>query len=278
MAAPSRARLLKHHIPLKTDRWDVTVPGFTEIDLVAHSGDRADGEFLHSLNVTDIHTTWVETRAVHGQESGPGAGSARAAAPGVAVCAAGHRFGQRLGVHQRPSPAATAGPTQIQFTRGRPYKKDDNAHIEQKNWTHVRKLLGYVRYDSRGGADGDQRRVCGPAAAPESLSAVGQAAAQRARRRARAPPLRRAADAARPGARLSRRRCRQPSPPSIRLRDAPRSVRARRAHRRANSPAVYALGESSPRASALVGGGRRDTRKDRACLRGPATQNPRSLR
>ena len=37
---------------------------------------------------------------------------------------------------------------QIQFTRGRPYKKNDNAHIEQKNWTHVRKLMGYVRYDS----------------------------------------------------------------------------------------------------------------------------------
>ena len=37
---------------------------------------------------------------------------------------------------------------EIQFTRGRPYKKDDNAHIEQKNWTHVRKLLGYVRYDT----------------------------------------------------------------------------------------------------------------------------------
>ncbi|MEO7791338.1 MAG: hypothetical protein ABIX28_17380 [Vicinamibacterales bacterium] len=36
----------------------------------------------------------------------------------------------------------------VQFTRGRPYKKDDNAHIEQKNWTHVRKVLGYVRYDS----------------------------------------------------------------------------------------------------------------------------------
>ena len=36
----------------------------------------------------------------------------------------------------------------IQFTRGRPYKKDDNAHIEQKNWTHVRKLVGYDRYDS----------------------------------------------------------------------------------------------------------------------------------
>ena len=59
--------LLKHQIPLKVDRWDVAVPGFTEIDLVAHSGNRADGEFINSLNVTDIHTTWVETRAVFGK-------------------------------------------------------------------------------------------------------------------------------------------------------------------------------------------------------------------
>ena len=56
---PFKRELRKHQIPLKTDRWNVQVPGFTEIDLVAHSGDRADGEFLHSLNVTDIHTTWV---------------------------------------------------------------------------------------------------------------------------------------------------------------------------------------------------------------------------
>jgi hypothetical protein len=59
--------LLKHHIPLKTDCWDVTTPGFTEVDLVSHSGDCAEGEFLHSLNMTDIHTTWVETRAVMGK-------------------------------------------------------------------------------------------------------------------------------------------------------------------------------------------------------------------
>jgi hypothetical protein len=59
--------LLKHHIPLKTDHWDVSGPGFTELDLVAHAGHRADGEFAHSLNVTDIHTTWVETRAVLGR-------------------------------------------------------------------------------------------------------------------------------------------------------------------------------------------------------------------
>ncbi len=59
--------LLKHHIPLRTEHWEVTTPGFTEVDLVSHSGDCADGEFLHSLNLTDIHTTWVETRAVMGK-------------------------------------------------------------------------------------------------------------------------------------------------------------------------------------------------------------------
>jgi hypothetical protein len=59
--------LLKHHIPIKTDSWDVRSPGFVEIDLVAHSGNSGEGEFLYSLNVTDIHSTWVETRAVLGK-------------------------------------------------------------------------------------------------------------------------------------------------------------------------------------------------------------------
>ena len=139
--------LLKHHIPLRTDRWTVTAPGFTEIDLVAHSGDRADGEFAYTLNLTDIHTTWVERGALLGksqvrvQET---LERLRAALPfplqGIDsdngsefINAHLHRYCQRR---------------QIQFTRGRPYKKDDNAHIEQKNWTHVRKLMGYVRYDS----------------------------------------------------------------------------------------------------------------------------------
>ena len=59
--------LLKHHIPVKTDSWDVTSPGFTEIDLVSHSGNSGEGEFAHSLNVTDIQTTWKESRAVLGR-------------------------------------------------------------------------------------------------------------------------------------------------------------------------------------------------------------------
>jgi len=139
--------LLKHQIPLKTDRWDVQEPGFTEIDLVAHSGDRADGEFLHSLNVTDIHTTWVETRAVLGKGQ-------------LRVQAALEAIRQALPFRLRGIDSDNGSEfindhlrrycrrRRIQFTRGRPYKKDDNAHIEQKNWTHVRKVLGYVRYDS----------------------------------------------------------------------------------------------------------------------------------
>jgi hypothetical protein len=56
--------LLKHHIPVKTDRWDVQSPGFTEVDLVSHSGNSASGEFAHTLNVTDIHTTWTEWQRI----------------------------------------------------------------------------------------------------------------------------------------------------------------------------------------------------------------------
>ena len=139
--------LLKHHIPLKTDRWEVATPGFTEIDLVAHCGSLGDGEFVHSLNLTDIHTTWVETAAVLGKSQ-------------VAVQAALEELRQALPFRLQGIDSDNGSEfinqhlwdycqaQEIQFTRGRPYKKDDNAHIEQKNWTHVRKLLGYVRYDS----------------------------------------------------------------------------------------------------------------------------------
>ena len=139
--------LLKHHIPIQTERWNVTTPGFTEIDLVSHSGDCAHGEFLHSLNLTDIHTTWVETRAVmgKGQERVQQAlETLRAALPfqlrGIDSDNGSEFINDHLYRYCRHDG--------IQFTRGRPYKKDDNAHIEQKNWTHVRKLVGYVRYDT----------------------------------------------------------------------------------------------------------------------------------
>src|SRR5438034_4560415 len=139
--------LLKHHIPIKTDSWNVKEAGFVEVDLVSHSGNCGDGEFIHSLNMTDIHTGWVETRAVLGKGQ-------------AGIVAAMEQMRQSLPFPLRGIDSDNGSEfinyhlksycsrRRIQFTRGRPYKKDDNAHIEQKNWTHVRKIFGYLRLDS----------------------------------------------------------------------------------------------------------------------------------
>jgi hypothetical protein len=139
--------LLKHQIPIKAERWEVSQPGFTEIDLVSHSGDRAEGEFIHSLTLTDIHTGWTETCAVLGKSQ-------------AYVVEALEQIRKRLPFRLRGIDSDNGSEFinhhlhgycqqhEIEFTRGRPYKKDDNAHVEQKNWTHVRRLVGYLRYDS----------------------------------------------------------------------------------------------------------------------------------
>jgi hypothetical protein len=139
--------LLKHHIPIKTDHWDVNVPGFTEVDLVSHSGNSASGEFAHSWNLTDIHTTWTETRAILGRGEAAvveALSEIEAALPfrlwGIDSDNGSEFINWHLG--------RWCAKREVQFTRGRPYKKDDNAHVEQKNWTHVRKLLGWDRYDT----------------------------------------------------------------------------------------------------------------------------------
>jgi len=139
--------LLKHQIPLQTSSWSESRPGFTEIDLVSHSGNAADGEFLHSLNVTDLATTWVETRAVLGKGQAGILGALEEVSQALPFPLRGidSDNGSEFINHHLVS---FCQKRDIQFTRSRPYKKDDNAHIEQKNWTHVRKLLGWDRYDS----------------------------------------------------------------------------------------------------------------------------------
>jgi hypothetical protein len=114
---------------------------------VSHSGDSADGEFIQSLNLTDIYSGWGETRAIMGK----GQTTVRAAVDDI-------RTGLPFRLQGLDSDNGSefvhdhlfqyCATRAIQFTRGRPYKKDDNAHIEQKNWTHVRRLLGWDRYDS----------------------------------------------------------------------------------------------------------------------------------
>ena len=139
--------LLKHHIPLRTDRWDVTEPGWSEIDLVSHSGDCAEGEFAYTLDLTDIDSAWVESQALLGKSQvrvQAALASIQGDLPFRLLGIDSDNGSEFINAHLLRYCRAE----QIQFTRGRPYKKDDNAHIEQKNWTHVRKILGYVRYDT----------------------------------------------------------------------------------------------------------------------------------
>ena len=139
--------LLKHHIPVKTDSWDVHTPGFSEVDLVSHSGNAGAGEFAHSLNVTDIHTAWTESRALLGRSQGAvqrALNEIEGVLPFPLLGVDSDNGSEFINWHLQ----SWCERKQIQMTRGRPYKKDDNAHVEQKNWTHVRKLLGWERYDT----------------------------------------------------------------------------------------------------------------------------------
>lgn len=138
--------LLKHQIPIKTDSWDVKVPGFMEVDLISHSGPSADGEFIQSLNTVDIQTTWTEARAVWGKGQRGVIEALEDIADALPFRLRGidsDNGSEFINHHLK----AYCDQHTIQFTRGRPYKKDDNAHVEQKNWTQVRKIMGYDRYD-----------------------------------------------------------------------------------------------------------------------------------
>lgn len=140
--------LLKNQIPIRTHYWDVSQPGFLEADTVAHCGDSLAGDFVWSLTMTDIHTTWTENRATWSK----GAQGVLAQIKGIEAtlpfalqgfdCDNGSEF---LNYHLVRY--FTDRPKVVGFTRSRPYKKNDNAHVEQKNWSHVRQLFGYDRFD-----------------------------------------------------------------------------------------------------------------------------------
>ncbi len=139
--------LLRREIPIQTTAGAVAEPGQGEVDTVAHCGPSASGDFVWSVNLTDLGATWVETRAVLGKgEVGVTAAldEIRAALP-FRLTALHSDNGSEFINHHLLRYCRRHG---IRFTRGRAYKKDDQAHIEQKNWTHVRKLIGYDRYDT----------------------------------------------------------------------------------------------------------------------------------
>jgi len=140
--------LLKSQIPIRTwSEWDDARPGFVEIDLVGHEGGNSFGEFCFTLTVTDIATGWTVNRSVVNK-----------AAIHV-VAAIDHTLAQFpfpiLGIDSDNGSEFINAHLyeyclahEITFTRSRPGNKNDGAHVEQKNWTHVRSLVGYLRFDT----------------------------------------------------------------------------------------------------------------------------------
>jgi len=141
-------RWLKNQIPLQTDQWNERRPGFMEADTVAHCGNSLEGDFIWSLCFTDLATGWTELRAVwnkgsHGVMEVVREMESKLPFPIQGFdCDNGSEF---LNHHLWRYFARRKEP--VQFTRSRPYHKNDNAHVEQKNWTHVRCLLGYDRLE-----------------------------------------------------------------------------------------------------------------------------------
>ena len=141
-------RLLKNQIPIKTDHWDVTQPGYMEADTVAHCGNSLAGDFVWSITLTDIKSTWTENRATWNKGSHGVRNQIEDVEKSVPFpilgfdCDNGSEF---LNHHLMRYFAQRDKP--VQFTRSRPYRKNDNAHVEQKNWTHVRQLFGYDRFE-----------------------------------------------------------------------------------------------------------------------------------
>jgi hypothetical protein len=140
--------LLKRMIPIRTSNWDIRKPGFLEIDLVAHCGSSASGQFIYTLNATDLATGWTECRAIpnRGRFSVVEALKEIIASFPFPIRGIDSDNGEEfINYHL----LAFCVSKRIGFTRSRPYKKDDNAHIEQKNWTRVRQAVGWDRYDSQ---------------------------------------------------------------------------------------------------------------------------------
>ena len=139
--------LLKQSIPVRTfAQWDDAKPGFVEVDLVAHGGDSSRGEFLHSLDMVDVKTRWVELAALINRSQ---------ATVSAAIAAAQTRLPYALlGLDSDNGSEFINNDLKrfceqehITFTRCRPYKKNDQAYVEQKNWTAVRQIVGYDRYE-----------------------------------------------------------------------------------------------------------------------------------
>jgi hypothetical protein len=141
--------LLRQQIPIRGSVWDDGNPGWLEVDTVALCGGSVAGDFVWMVDGVDYATAWVEVRAMWGRgQAGTLAAlqDMEAHLPFALLGLDSDNGGEFLNYHVMSWLQRRARP--VFMTRSRPYKKDDNAHVEQKNWTHIRQWFGYERHDN----------------------------------------------------------------------------------------------------------------------------------
>jgi hypothetical protein len=139
--------LLKAKIPIRLTEWNTKEIGFLETDLVAHCGSSAFGEFANTVSLTEIATGWWEGEAIMGKGQRATFESLKAMRQRCPFAWRGLDADNGSEFINYPI-WNYCNAEKLEFTRSRANKKNDNAYVEQKNWTHVRKLLGYFRYDT----------------------------------------------------------------------------------------------------------------------------------
>jgi hypothetical protein len=140
--------LLRSEIPIRTGTWDLSRPGYLEADSVAHCGGSLAGEFIWSLTYTDILSGWTEGGAVWNKGATGVLSATREVEERLPFALLGFdsdNGGEFLNHHLHSYMINREAV--VEFTRSRPYHSDDNAHVEQKNWTWARQLLGYGRLE-----------------------------------------------------------------------------------------------------------------------------------
>src|SRR5436190_10890453 len=141
--------LLRHQIPIRGSVWEEGKAGWLEVDTVALCGGSVAGEFVWMLDGVDYATTWVELRAMWGRGQTGTLAALRdmeGSLPFELLGLDSDNGGEFLNYHVLSWLQKRSRP--VFMTRSRPYKKDDNAHVEQKNWTHIRQCFGYERHDN----------------------------------------------------------------------------------------------------------------------------------
>jgi len=141
--------LLRHQIPIRGSVWEEGKAGWLEVDTVALCGGSMSGEFVWMLDGVDYATTWVEVRAMWGRGQAGTLDALQDIEAGLPFALLGldsDNGGEFLNYHVMRWLQKRVRP--VFMTRSRPWKKDDNAHVEQKNWTHIRECFGYERHDN----------------------------------------------------------------------------------------------------------------------------------